>query len=371
MLNVRLYTTEIIKKFDQGIKYDDYYVNPYNISELTSDNIPLELIENSPIVGKDWPYISVHTIESDGRVTTNLPNVGGVYAYQLISSPDKLYVGMSINLTNRHASHKNNVKYGLKHSPAFYAAVNKYGWDAFRLCILETVKVDFNKDVNIALDIYNRELFYFNLLKPCYNVNLNTGPGNPGYVWTEEQSLKHSLRQRGVPKKKDSNTSTEPDRTIVRSDEWKINNRAVSIGVSLEVYENDILLKTFDTLKEAGKYYNVQPGTISHYANIKKLFDNKYLFKLIPKYDIFDIDNNSNKSLLLPLDPSITKSINPRGTVIDVFNKDKELIYKFDSVKDACEYMHMSSSTLLKYIKSEECYLGKWYFKQHKRSTST
>jgi len=94
------------------------------------------------------------------------------------------------------------------------------------------------------------------------------------------------------------------------------------------------------------------------------------LFKLIPKYDIFDIDNNADKSLLLPLDPSITKSNNPRGTIIDVFNKDKDLIYKLDSVKNACKYMHISSNTLLKYIKSGDCYLEKGYFKQHKRSVS-
>jgi len=78
---------------------------------------------------------------------------------------------MSTDLSKRHLVHMRNVKGNFDYSPVFYAAVNKYGWNAFRLCILETIKVESNKDLKKIRDIYDQELFYFNLLKPCYNVN--------------------------------------------------------------------------------------------------------------------------------------------------------------------------------------------------------
>lgn len=358
-------TSNSYTKINLGTKYDGHVlINSIDIYKLSSDNIPLELKENPPILGKDWPYVSVHSLNSDGYIDSELPKSGGVYAYQLIISPNKLYVGMSTNLSYRHKIHVNNVYYGLDHSPIFYAAVNKYGWDSFRLCILETVDSVDSKDPNVIKTLYSREQFYFDLFRPCYNVNLIAAPGTHGYTWTEEQSLQHSIRQRGVPKnrrKTDNSVSTK------RSVETNIKMRSRSVGTIVEVYEDNNLILTFDSLTKAGEYFNVRYSTIQRYADSTKLWDNKYLFKLTPKVDIDNVDVISDKSLLLPLDPTITKSTNPRGTVVDVYNKDNELVYKFNTVTDACKYMHITANTLLRLVKSGELYLNKWYFKQHKR----
>nr|YP_009059691.1 GIY-YIG endonuclease [Parasitella parasitica]AIO05741.1 GIY-YIG endonuclease [Parasitella parasitica] len=291
--------------------------------------------ECPPILGKDWPYISTHFINKNGSINSNLPKLSGIYAYQLINDPNKLYVGMSIDLSKRHITHVKNTVYKETHSPVFYAAVNKYGWDAFRLIILETTDLVDNNDKEAIMQIYEREQFYFNLCRPCYNVNLIAGPSYQGYIWTPEQSLQQSLKQRGISRPR-------PDKTGVsfkHSDETKNKIKLRAGGVIVEVYENDILLNSFNSLKKAGEFYNVHYSTIQRYGDTNKLWDNKYLFKLIPKVIRKSINNKVLIDVqLLPLDPSITISSQVRGTVVDILDKDNNLIYKFNTVSDACQY---------------------------------
>ena len=78
------------------------------------------------------------------------------------------------------------------------AAVEKYGWSSFRLFILEITNIVYSNNAKQIASVYNREQFYFDLLRPCYNVNLIAAPGNQGYIWTKEQTLGQSLRQRGI-----------------------------------------------------------------------------------------------------------------------------------------------------------------------------
>jgi NUMOD1 domain-containing protein len=124
-------------------------------------------------------------------------------------------------------------------------------------------------------------------------------------------------------------------------------------GVIVEVYNNNMLVNTFHSLKEAGKYYNVSYSTIQRYADIEKLWDNKYLFKLIPKVSRNKVFNKiSREVLLLSLDPTITKSTHFRGTVVDIFDKDNNLVYKFNTVNDACSYLNTNRPTLIKFSNS-------------------
>ena len=105
---------------------------------------------------------------------------------------------MSRDLSKRHFDHVRNVKDNFKHSPVFYAAVNKYGWAGFKLYVLETTDLVSTDNKEAISEIYKREQFYFDLCRPCYNLNMVAGPGNQGYVWTPEQSLQQSIKQRGI-----------------------------------------------------------------------------------------------------------------------------------------------------------------------------
>ena len=141
-------------------------------------------------------------------------------------------------------------------------------------------------------------------------------------------------------------------------------------GVIVEVYNNNMLVNTFNSLKEAGKYYNVSYSTIQRYADIEKLWNNKCLFKLILKVSRDKVNNKiPRKVLLLPLDPTITKSTHFRGTVVDIFDKapgaghprpggpgapagDNNLVYKFNTVNDTCLYLNTNRITLIKFASS-------------------
>lgn len=357
----RQYSSDSSIKFIQGTLYDGPTPNTsLNISKLRSDNIPLEVKENPPILGKDWPYISVHLIDSEGNVDKVLPKLGGIYAYQLIEDPSKLYVGISTNLSKRHLTHVKNTYYGTKSSPVFYTAVEKYGWSSFRLLILETIKKVDSEE--IIASIYNREQFYFDLLRPCYNVNLIAAPGNQGYLWTEDQTLDQSIRQRGVARPQPGKLGS----SYQLSEETKNKMKLRAGGVIVEVYENNTLVNKFNTLKEAGEYYNVSYSTIQRYADQERLWDNKYLFKLIPKVSRDKVNSKASKEVkLLPLDPTITKSTRTRGTVVDILNKDYNLVYKFNTVNDACLYLNTNKPTLIKFANSGKLWLNKWYVKYH------
>lgn len=343
-----------------GTKYDNNIipVTSFDISDLRSGNIPLEVKENPPILGKDWPYISVYLISSNGSIDSELPKLSGVYAYQLISDKTKLYIGMSTDLSKRHLRHVLNVRDNYNHSPVFYAAVNKYGWNSFRLIILETTDLVDSSNKNDVTKIYEREQFYFDLCRPCYNLNLIAGPGNQGYTWTPEQSLQQSIRQRGVSRPR-------PDKEGVSYQHTKDARNKIRLragGVIVEVYDNNTLVKSFDTLKKAGEYFNVHYSTIQRYADNNLLWDNKYLIKLISKVTRDSIIEKKPREVkLLPLDPTITKSTRTSGTVVDILDKDYNLVYKFNTVNDACEYLNTNRQTLVKYAHSGELWFDKWY----------
>lgn len=351
-------------KFTTGTNYDNNLIptSTFDISNLTSENIPLDIKENPPIVGKDWPFISVYEIGSEGSLDLELPKLSGVYAYQLISDKTKLYIGMSTDLSKRHSRHVRNVKDNSNFSPVFYAAVNKYGWDNFKLYILETTDLVNTENKEDVLEIYRREQFYFDLCRPCYNLNLVAGPGNQGYVWTPDQALQQSIRQRGVSRPR-------PDKEGVsfqHSQETKDKMRLRAGGVFVELYDNETLVYSFDSLKAAGKHFNVHYSTIQRYADNKLLWDNKYLIKLIPKVTRDPaVEIPAKEIKLLPLDPTLIRSTSAHGKIVDIFDKDHNLIFKFNSVNDACEYLKSNRHTLAKYAESGELWLNKWYVKYH------
>jgi hypothetical protein len=268
---------------------------------------------------------------------------------------------MSTSLFKRHNEHVQNVKRGFDYSPVFYAAVKKYGWNGFRLCILETTPLIYPKDKKAVGMIYDREQFYFDLFRPCYNVNLIAAPGNQGYIWTLEQSLKQSIRQRGISKPQQDKLGV----SFKHSEETKEKMKLRAGGVIVEIYENDNLVKSFGTLKEAGAFYNVHYSTIQRYADSNKLWDNKYLFKLVLKSNKQSFSNKRVVSLL-PLDSTITKSTVPKAFVVDILNKEGELVYKFNSVSDGCAYLNTDRITLTKYSNSGALWLDKWYVKYHR-----
>lgn len=269
---------------------------------------------------------------------------------------------MSTDLYKRHYGHVRNVKDNLNYSPVFYAAVKKYGWDNFKLYILEITDLVSSDDKEIISKIYRREQLDFDLYRPCYNINLVTGPGNQGYIRTPEQFFQQSMRRRGISRLRSDMEGV----SFQYSQKVKDKMRLRAGGVIVELYENGTLAHSFDTLKQAGKHFNVHYTTIQRYTDNNLLWNNKYLIKLILKVIRDSVVKKPTKEIkLLPLDPTIVKSTSISGKIVDIFDKDHNLVFKFNSVNDACVYLNSNRSTLAKYAHSGALWLNKWYVKYH------
>lgn len=53
------------------------------------------------------------------------------------------------------------------------------------------------------------------------------------------------------------------------------------------------------------------------------------------------------------------------GKIVDILDKDHNLILKFNSVSDACEYFNSNRQTLTKFANSGKLWLNQWYVKYH------
>lgn len=114
-------------------------------------------------------------------ISTNslsLPNIledkVGIYVYQLISDKNNIFIGLAYNVPERLVEHRYCINNDINACPQFYDSVKKYGWDNFRLGILEYIdlprKVIINK-IAIRKFLLDREEFYLNKMSPILNIN--------------------------------------------------------------------------------------------------------------------------------------------------------------------------------------------------------
>ena len=82
----------------------------------------------------------------------------GVYQIRNLIN-QKIYVGSSVNIYNRKSTHFSKLKSNVHTNRHLQNAYNKYGKEYFVFCVLEYCD-----------DIFEREQYYFDLLKPKYNI---------------------------------------------------------------------------------------------------------------------------------------------------------------------------------------------------------
>lgn len=114
--------------------------------------------------------------------------IPGIYKITNISTND-CYVGSSKDIHNRWKQHRYKLNHNKHHSKYLQNAWNKYGEAAFVMEILEQCELD-----NSALLL--REQFYFDSLKPVYN--MCPVSGSPlGYKHSNETKEKVSASLKG------------------------------------------------------------------------------------------------------------------------------------------------------------------------------
>jgi len=118
---------------------------------------------------------------------------GKAGVYKMINSiSGNFYIGSSKNISQRVKTHKQQLKLGYKGNIRIKNDLEKYGIDSFRFESLEYCDESIMKD---------REQYYFELLKPTYNVWKNIYSAS-GRYYTQEQ-LESSFPKREI-KDKDS-----------------------------------------------------------------------------------------------------------------------------------------------------------------------
>ena len=109
--------------------------------------------------------------------SVSLPNVlenkAGIYIYQSILDKNIIYIGSAFNIPNRLVQHRYCVNNSIKSCPNFYNSVKEFGWDNFRLGILEYIDIPkVHKDKSYKINILRaKEEFYLNKMNSTLNVN--------------------------------------------------------------------------------------------------------------------------------------------------------------------------------------------------------
>lgn len=210
----------------------------------------------------------------------------GIYRLNNIIT-GKSYIGSSINLARRFSDYysiaylENGVKKG---SSIIYNSLLKHGYSNFSLDILEYCE----SDLLIA-----REQYYFNLLKPEYNI-LKVAGSVLGFKHSETTKAKmrinnlgkkhtYETRQKiGLGIKLSVKVNIKP-KLITMDTKLKLSSR--SRGVSLKVFDlENNLINIFPTLTSATEYFKVSHKTLNKIPN-RGIYDGKFIFK----YELKDL----------------------------------------------------------------------------------
>jgi group I intron endonuclease len=188
----------------------------------------------------------------------------------------KKYIGSSVNLSRRFYAYYSEQSFKIqlqKEKSAIYSAILKYGHSNFKLEILEYCELS---------DVIDREGYYFNLLKPEYNL-LPIAGSSLGYKYSEEARKKMSIAQTGKNNPMYGTTSPMFGRTGDNHPRFGKSRPegAGSPSQKIEVFDKDTNQSTiFDSIVAAARALNIHQATISKYLinNRKKPYKGRYIF---------------------------------------------------------------------------------------------
>lgn len=220
------------------------------------------------------------------KILNDNRNQGGIYCW-INNINDKIYVGSSVNLTERFYKYY-SVKHLTMRNTPIHNAILKYGYSNFSLAILEYIA---DKG-----EIIGKEQYYLDLLNPNYNV-LEVAGSTLGYKHTEE-TLK-GFKERILSEEARNNLSiaatgrilseevrekiSEKRKGIKLTEETraKISKSASDlIGIKIDVINIETNKKlSFDNLTSAAKYINVSRTAVAKALRNSKLIKNIYLIK--------------------------------------------------------------------------------------------
>lgn len=242
----------------------------------------------------------------------NLPK--GFLVYRLVNLINsKCYVGLTKNLTNRIREHKKCSSGKYKIYCYIHKSIKKYGFENFQLEILELC----NKE-----NVIDREQYYitlFNSNNSIFGYNLTSGGEHP----------------------KDN------DETLLKR---RLSNPKMRKVASYDLEGN--ILKTFISIKECSRYYNISDSDIIRCC--KKDWTRKNLrFKRYVDTPISNIGRYiNNKSKKISEKQKGRKAIN--RVKCKAINKQTFEEFLADSIKELSDMIKLNSATIFKILKNKQ-----------------
>lgn len=198
----------------------------------------------------------------------------GIYVYRFKLDISKIYIGSAVNIAQRFRQHRYRCSIYKGNNSKFYnLEKKKYGWNNIEYGILEKLS---GKDTYINKGILlDREQYYLNKYSPSLNINKIAG-SILGYKHTEENKLKFSSIHIGKSYQKTLTGKLRAKVTKETIDKLKLRSR----GAVTCIYDkNNVLLKEFNTIKDAANFCGFSPSSVSKYIAKGLIWNNTYYFK--------------------------------------------------------------------------------------------
>lgn len=146
------------------------------------------------------------------------PNGAGIYKLTCVNN-DKVYIGKSVNLYKRLCSHK-NCEAKSKGKSVIHNAILKYGWESFKIEILEVVE-DFDK-LKDNSKLLEREEYYIELFDSTnkdngYNI-CKFSTDCTGKTLTEDH--KNKIRNSNLGRPKSESTKEKIRKRMMGNTYW-------------------------------------------------------------------------------------------------------------------------------------------------------
>lgn len=269
-------------------------------------------------------YANADTNKLD--ILKDIKGKSGVYMWTYLDN-QKRYVGSSVNLRRRILEYYNINRLLKEPSMTISKALLKYGYSNFSLSILEFCEIK---------DLQKKEKYYFELLKPEYNILKEPGSPSRGRGW------KHS--KVAIEKMRLSALNKSP--TV-------LNNMSTSQNTSQAIEVIDLQLNTkviYHAIRYAAKVLNLNKRYIENYI---------YLNQTEPILGRF-IVKKVGEPVLKKLDTQITAQ---KIEVVDLL--ERGVITNFYSISSAARALGLRQASISLYLKEnrKKPFKGRYLFK--------
>nr|NP_150331.1 orf292 [Rhizophydium sp. 136]AAK84261.1 orf292 [Rhizophydium sp. 136] len=272
---------------------------------------------------------------NEEQIAYEINNKSGVYIFVCLINK-KMYVGSSINLKRRLKTHlavhskelRSNIK--LKNDKI------KYGIKNFGFGILEYINTKDRKEIFYLEQKYLDELFKESK-DLIYNISKDAI-----VTFATYNKGKGKLRSR-----KGENNPMFGRIGKLNPQFGVLPTNSIRVGLFDSL---DNLIKEFKTKKEA--YTELKKDT----KDFNRLIEHKTILKIDGQLCYFKIKNNPNN-----IPP--TKSIGRDKKAINVYDKNNNLLYNFESITETALKLNIPKSSIQRCQKSESLFKEKYFFK--------